>query len=211
MAKKVRKKITPVREHPMKVPVSKLNPAGITIRDRHLRRLTGTKRNSLATLFVPFLICGCSTSSFKLLDQKGMAVELEVTPDRVQLECEPQPEHEIENAHGFLMYVLDDKNTVVTLAKPSVIDEEECFDWLQKIGKILKKGKTIYVGGIGDLNEAKVSRGPKQNFPGLGVFASNGKTLNFIVIANDSDLCFDAYNGDQSPCPSEPFSLKHLK
>jgi hypothetical protein len=42
MAKKPRKKITTVHEHPMHVPVSKKNPTGITIRDRHLRRLKGT-------------------------------------------------------------------------------------------------------------------------------------------------------------------------
>ncbi len=42
MAKKASKKLTTVREHPMHVPVSKKNPTGITIRDRHLRRLKGT-------------------------------------------------------------------------------------------------------------------------------------------------------------------------
>ncbi len=42
MAKKVRKKITTVREHLLKVPVSKRNPTGRTIRDRHVRRLKGT-------------------------------------------------------------------------------------------------------------------------------------------------------------------------
>ena len=42
MAKKVKKKITTVRQHPMHVPVSEKNPSGTTIRDRHLRRLKGT-------------------------------------------------------------------------------------------------------------------------------------------------------------------------
>ena len=42
MAKKTRKKITTVHEHPLHVPVSEKNPSGITIRDRHLRRLKGT-------------------------------------------------------------------------------------------------------------------------------------------------------------------------
>jgi hypothetical protein len=42
VAKKVRKKITTVREHLLKVPVSKRNPTGRTIRDRHVRRLKGT-------------------------------------------------------------------------------------------------------------------------------------------------------------------------
>ncbi len=42
MAKKIRRKTTAVREHPLHVSVSAKNPTGITIRDRHLRRLKGT-------------------------------------------------------------------------------------------------------------------------------------------------------------------------
>jgi len=42
MSKKIRKKITTVRDHLLHVPVSKKNPDGLTIRDRHLRRLKGT-------------------------------------------------------------------------------------------------------------------------------------------------------------------------
>ncbi|OFZ19447.1 MAG: hypothetical protein A2Z20_05285 [Bdellovibrionales bacterium RBG_16_40_8] len=42
MAKKIRKKITTVREHSLHVPVSEKNPTGITARDRHLRHLKGT-------------------------------------------------------------------------------------------------------------------------------------------------------------------------
>lgn len=40
--KRTRKKVTTVREHPMRVPVSSKNPKGITIRDQHVRRLEGT-------------------------------------------------------------------------------------------------------------------------------------------------------------------------
>lgn len=46
MAKKIRKKVTAVREHPLRVPVSIKNPEGITIRDRHQRRLKGTYLNA---------------------------------------------------------------------------------------------------------------------------------------------------------------------
>ena len=42
MARKVKKKVTTVREHPMQVPISEKNPSGKTIRDRHIRRLKGT-------------------------------------------------------------------------------------------------------------------------------------------------------------------------
>ncbi len=41
-ANKSKKKITIVREHPLHVPVSNKNPTGITIRDQHQRRLSGT-------------------------------------------------------------------------------------------------------------------------------------------------------------------------
>ncbi len=53
MAKKVLKKVTTVREHPMHVPVSKKNPAGITIRDQHPRRLKGTDldREEIESIF----------------------------------------------------------------------------------------------------------------------------------------------------------------
>ena len=51
--KKVKKKITTVREHPMQVPVSEKNPTGVTIRDQHLRRLPGTylKREDIGEIF----------------------------------------------------------------------------------------------------------------------------------------------------------------
>ena len=62
MAKNPRKKITTVREHPMHVPVSEKNPTGITIRDRHLRRLKGT-----------FLDATEIESIFKNYDRKGIA------------------------------------------------------------------------------------------------------------------------------------------
>ncbi len=182
---------------------------------KHLKFIEVTmaflNRNNIVPYVLFFLVCGCATSSFELLNQHGNAVELKVTPDRVLLECEPQPGHEIEEAHGFLMYILDDQNTVITLARPNVLDKKECFDGLRKIGKILKTGKIIYTGGIGDLTKPKAKNDRKHIFPSLGVFPSNGKSLKFMVIANEHGLCFDAHDGDKGPCPREPFSLKNLK
>lgn len=53
MAKKARKKVTSVREHPLRVPVSKKNPTGITIRDQHPRHLKGTylDREEIESIF----------------------------------------------------------------------------------------------------------------------------------------------------------------
>lgn len=61
MAKKERKKVVIVREHPMHVPVSQKNPTGITVRDRHPRRLKGT-----------YLDREEIESVFKTYDRKGI-------------------------------------------------------------------------------------------------------------------------------------------
>lgn len=62
MAKKPTKKITTVREHSLHVPISGRNPTGVTIRDRHLRRLKGT-----------YLDAAEIESLFKGYDRKGLA------------------------------------------------------------------------------------------------------------------------------------------
>jgi hypothetical protein len=50
---KTHKKTTTVREHQLRVPISKKNPSGITIRDRHVRRLNGTylDRDEIKSVF----------------------------------------------------------------------------------------------------------------------------------------------------------------
>ena len=46
LAKKLKKKVTTVRQHSMHAPVSKKNPTGITIREKHIRHLKGTYLDS---------------------------------------------------------------------------------------------------------------------------------------------------------------------
>lgn len=156
------------------------------------------------------LASNCATSTTMLLKQHENTVELKVAPNRVLLECELQPAHDIEGAHGFLMYILDDHKTVITAAQANVLDKNECFEGLQYITKILKTGKVIYIGGMGDLTKSKAGNHRTHNFPNLGTFPSSGKSMKFMIITNEHGLCFDAHNGANSPCPSEPFSFKNL-
>lgn len=168
-------------------------------------------RNKGVSFLLFFLVCGCATSSFDIIKQMDFVVEIKVTPDRVLLECEPQLGHEVESAHGFLMHILDDKKTVMTVAQFNILDKEGCFKSLRKIENILETGRILYVGGMGHMNKSQTKDDRKYTFPGLGVFLSNGKTMKFMVIANERGLCYDAHNGDKGPCPPEPFSLKNLK
>lgn len=169
------------------------------------------KRNSVILFLYTFILAGCATSSFKLLNQIQLATDLTITPDRILLECEHQPDHPEKDTYGFIMRVLDQENTVITILQTNNLDKEGCFYRLQKIGKIITKGNKIYIGGSGDLNEKKIKEEEKYTFPKLGTFHGNGQTLQFLVIANEKGMCFNAYLGDKDPCPSEPFPLSSRK
>jgi hypothetical protein len=73
MAKKGRTKVVIVREHPMHVPVSKKNPAGITIRDRHPRRIKGTylDREEIESVFKGYDRKGIIYPASKKLNYKN--------------------------------------------------------------------------------------------------------------------------------------------
>jgi hypothetical protein len=172
--------------------------------------MVALKRNSFFLFIFLFFISGCSTSSFFLLKQDENAAEFKVTPDRILLECEYQFDNDTKDSYGFLMHVLDDENTVITVAQMNILDSESCLKRIQKIKKILSTGKIIYVGGMGYLTEPRRREEKQYTFPHIGTFHGNGRTLQFIVIANEQGLCYDAYSGEKKPCPAEPFSLKSL-
>lgn len=170
------------------------------------------KRNKFAVILFFLFLPGCITSSFKIIKQHELATEVKVTPDRVLLECEFQYIDEDGEGYGFMMHVLDDQNTVLSIVQTNVIDKGSCFRHVEKIGKILKTGKLIYIGGMGNLNKPKIKEDKTYVFPYHGTFHGNGQNAQFMVIANERGLCYDAYSGDENPCPREPvFSLKNLK
>lgn len=167
-------------------------------------------RNSIK-VSISILFCGCASSSFKLLKYEDHAAEIKVTPDRVLMECEFQFKDNSGDGYGFMMHVLDDANTVLSISQGNVLDKGSCFRRIQKIGKILKTGKSIYIGGIGNIAKPRIKNEQAYAFPGGGRFYENGRNIQFMVIANEQGLCYDAYSGDENPCPREPFSLKNLK
>lgn len=166
-----------------------------------------SKRNSLLWGVLASLLNGCATSSFEVIKKQKLATELKVTPDRILIECQKETNHDNGDAFGFLMYVLDSNNTVICFVQTNVLDKRSCDRRIQKIGNILKTGKSIFVGGMGDLISPKKFEKATYSFPKLGTFPSNGQNLQFIVIANENGFCYDAYSGDEKPCPRDPFTF----
>ncbi len=134
------------------------------------------------------------------MNQDGLKTELEVTPDRVHLICEHASENR-EIPYGFIISVLDDESTVLSVAQMNTLSKKDCSERLEKIGRILKDGKRIYIAGIGNINEPREAEEWRYTFPKFGTFNTNGRVLQFFAIANEHGACFDAYHGDRKPCP----------
>lgn len=157
---------------------------------------------------------GCATSSFKIKKETNSLTELLVTPDRIILQCEELNEDPDVGAYGFMVHVLDEKQTVTTSALSIRPDKENCERFIQKIDRILKNGRQIYIW-----NRTKLSSQKRRNdepnfrytFPGHGIFFSNGRSLEFVTIANEKGQCYSPTYGKDELCPPFPFPIENLK
>ncbi len=170
----------------------------------------GGLKNNWVGLMLLWLLAGCATSNYHVLNSGDSGTELNVSPDRILLECEWLHDADSKDSYGFMMHVLDEENTVLTVVQGNVLDKRSCERRLRKIGEILRKGKKIYIAGTGNLNGLR-TKGRTYVFPSRGTFSSNERVLGFVAIANEFGTCYDAYSGDEKPCPREPFPLKTLK
>ena len=74
-----------------------------------------------------------------------------------------------------MIHVLDDKKTVFTAIQNTVLEKEDCDERLDKIGRILSKGKTVSLGGYGDLDAPRETNSRKY-------FLNTGHTLLMAVL-----------------------------
>ncbi|MBY0315660.1 MAG: hypothetical protein K2Q26_09080 [Bdellovibrionales bacterium] len=166
------------------------------------------KVSSVCAMILGISFAGCTTSSFKLLNQKDMAMEFLITPDRIILECERVETDDRGVVAGFLMYVVDDKKTSFTMVQTNTLDRESCERRIKKIERILSNGRQIYLAGIGDFREPRELGPRKYTFPRLGTIEHNGRSLQFIAVKNELNQCFGAFSAEEPPCPPEPFPIK---
>ena len=164
------------------------------------------KRNKWIVVLI-LLFPGCASSSYKVLYQDDTGAELSVTPDRILLQCEDLYDADIKGLYGFMIRVLDNDQKVLTFAQSNTVDKEGCEDRLEKIGRILRESKEIYMASRGDLNDRDKEEPVREYFfPKLGKFKSDGRSMEFVAISNEEGLCYYSHGGFMSkPCPPEPF------
>ena len=167
--------------------------------------MRSSKRNKFLCLLVTAGMWGCATSSYRVINQEGLKAEIRVSSDRVILECAKlSDENEL---YMFIIHVLDDKQTVLTANQGNNSDQEDCEKRMRSVRKVLTTGKDIYLGGMGYPDAPREKQEYTYYFPKFGTFHSNGRVLQFMVIANENGACYGAYTGTSKPCPRDEFPI----
>lgn len=168
------------------------------------------KRSSPFYFIVVLFLANCSTSSYRIANEDYNKTELSVTPDRVLLQCEWLHDADIEGLYGFMIHVLDEEKTVLTVSQSNTLGKKECFGRIKKISKILREGKNIYIAGMGDLKDTRIKEKTTYAFPS-GTFNGNGRVLQFRFITNEHGSCYSSDHRDEKPCPRDGFPIHNTK
>ncbi len=161
------------------------------------------KKSKIFVILVFIFLSSCVTSSYHASKPKPSGTDIEVTSDRIVVECEFITDYEGDRSdpYGFMIHVLDSEKTVLTLSSATVLEKEDCFDWLKQSEKIINKGKSILVRGRGDAHAAAQMKQWTYNFPKHGTFYGNGRELNFLGIRNDKWQCLNTLASDDFCSP----------
>lgn len=152
------------------------------------------QKNSFLMIMLTIGLFGCITSTYKAGKQSEVGTYIEVTPDRIIVECEFITDYEGDRSdpYGFMILLLDNEKKVLTVSSAIVLEKGDCFDWLKQSEKILSKGKSILVLGRGDAYAPGSMEKFAYNFPKHGTYYGNGRALNFLGIRNDKGQCLNA-------------------
>jgi hypothetical protein len=171
------------------------------------------KSSLVVAVFSSVIVSACTTSSYRVIGRDSYRVEIQVTPDRVLLECEDIKDHD--NAgdpngnFGFMIHVLDEENTTLTLLQGPVLWRKHCFERQEAIARILEGGKTIYIGAHGTLDHPR-EKGQRSysSFRKAGTFYDNGRVLQFSVIKNEHGQCYSPIHGSGPTCMPPEFPIE---
>lgn len=156
-----------------------------------------------------YLVTACSTSSYKVIRQSAYMTEFSASADRVLVKCEFidnfSGEAKDKDPHAFVMHVLDEEKTVLTLIIEPVLSKNECEMHLSETAKILKGGGEMHIIGQYNLESPREISKEKYSFSNLGTYPSNSRVLRYRTIWNDHGQCYNVNSGKQKPCPRNEF------
>jgi hypothetical protein len=166
--------------------------------------MVSSLKNEILIFAMSFVMIGCATSRYHANPPNALGTDIEVTPDRIVLQCEfisDYDGHDYSDPYGFMIHLLDNQKTVLTVSNASILEKRDCFERLMAAEKIINNGEIIVVRGRGDADAPIKMEEFSHNFSKHGHFYSNGRSLNYLAIWNEKGQCYDAYYGPDKPCP----------
>ena len=166
------------------------------------------RKNKLLALVLCTWLVGCSTPNYRVVKESSQisefTYEISFTPNRAIVECEKLFE-DSDIYYGFMIHILDEKNTVITAFQADRIKKLDCVNKQREVSKILRNGAQIYLGGFIYHGGSREKGKELYSFPGIGTYHSNGRGFKFRVISNNKGGCYDTYHGTTKPCPRDGF------
>lgn len=173
--------------------------------------MTNLNQNKSYIFLTVFLFFGCVTNSknsfYKIINQNSNQTEINLSSDRILLEC-GQVSDERPEAYYFLIYFLNDENTVSHAMQGNQLDLKSCQNRISYISNLLKKGNQIYLAGMGTMRKTKIVEKRTFTFKNHGTFPENSRGLQFMYISNENGQCYGAYTETTKPCPRDEFPIK---
>lgn len=151
------------------------------------------------------MFSSCTTSSYRLIHNDEGRMGVVVTGDRVIFSCEdvqdPDEPIEKDGRYGFMVLVLDNKNTYSTFVQFNFVTKKTCLDRMAKLEKMKQRSKKFYIAGYSAAFEKPGDSARSSFFPGYGKMKESGWTIGFSVFKSDDNECITKAFGDGKPCP----------
>ena len=172
--------------------------------------MTNLIKNLFLASSALFFLNACATSHFKVTKRAKGKMEFSISPDRILLHCIDMDTDTETKMFMFMIHALNEDNQVIDFIQGNFFDEKYCKYRNQKMEKILRNGKKIYLAAFGDLEPSPrlVSDPFFYTFPGYGTFQTNGTQLSFVALANEKGDCFGAHSAEDEPCLGDSFPIQ---
>lgn len=141
------------------------------------------------TFIIIFILCGCSSTTYKASTDKDNGAKVVTTPDRFLPYCEKVIKDDGAVVYGFMVFFLDDIKTVGT-ATGMLTNKTTCLKWKSGVQKILNGGKLITLKGFGNLERPREMEDFSHHFKGHGSYNSNGRSMDFFSVSNELGRCY---------------------
>lgn len=160
-------------------------------------------KNRLLLIYL-IALAGCqSNKAFDIQSFKNDELHIvKIYTERIKHECYfVNAEKENKWRHQYFLYMLSNKNKVITVMFPTNQGKPECMDHLKKVERIFKNNKEVKFCLRGEIKNKPSDEGEMQDFKHLGIHKTENYALTFDTVCNSKE-CYSISDTWTNTCPS---------